>query len=380
MQAGEMVVSAGMWKARWRRKSPVGLRWSPRVSVAPADGPFAVPRAVARQIFAEVYLTKLEDAAPPSGDTLGGFVEDVFYPQHADRTRHPEWYRALVRNHVPEWLSAKRLIDVTKADVQRVCDGMAESGYAGQTVRHVRAMLHRVFEAAADEDRFDGRNPAKGVRVAGKMPKETFALAYDEARALIDALASEDAREVALFALLSGCRISEILGLKWLWVNVGRGPRSAGAVRLPPRSVAIRQQWYRGKLGPLKSAASERVIPLSDPMAAILLRRSGGDRGKDRFAFAARTGNPLDGCTLAARHLKPAAAFAGVPAVSWHAFRHTHNTWLFDEGVSEAQRMAQLGHKATGINARYLHVRLDDRRDAVDRIAAKLCPSVVQSP
>ena len=377
---GDVSIIGDWWRGRFREDvlqadGTVVRRWSKRVYLLPATGDFAATRKEAERHLWDHYLSKLDqlNQTPSSIETVGGFIKSKFDPLHIEHTRRPGWHRSIIRNHFPDWFREMRLRDVRKAEVQRVCDAAA-MGHSAQTVQHVRSRIHKLFEFAVDEDYFSGRNPAQGVRVPPVRPKDPPALEYGQARELLDAIQCPNTHDLALFALLSGCRISEVLGLTWRQINLDARWRSVGRHSLPAFSAAIVNQWYRGDFGPLKTESSERVIPLTKPMVEILQRRRTASKRECPYAFAGRTGRPLDACTLAARKLKPAGHSIDLD-LSWHCFRHTLNTWLFQDGMPEPDRMAQLGHKPAGMNANYLHVRLDDRRPLLERIADKLLDS-----
>lgn len=380
-----MVNTGDWWKGRWREdvRLPDGTtkyQWSPRVNLLPSTGPFRATRKEAERHFWNAYLSKLDanNLTPHSIETVGGFIESKFDPLHIVYMHRPDWHRALIRNHFPEWFLAMRLRDVRKADVQKVCDAVARH-CSPQTVRHVRSRVHKLFTFAQQEDYFTGNNPARGVRLPPLRQKKTRALEYDEARRLLEAIDCRNTKDLATFALLSGCRISELIGLTWKWVNLDSVWHSVAGEVLPEYSAAIVQQWCEdGKLGPLKTESSTRLIPLSRPMAEILNRRRLSSAGPREFVFSGRTGRPLDHRNLASRKLKPAAQSVGMPDVAWHCFRHTLNTWLFQEGMHPFAQMAQLGHKASttfGVNAKYVHVRIEDRRAVLEKIADELLRS-----
>jgi integrase len=131
------------------------------------------------------------------------------------------------------------------------------------------------------------------------------------------------------FLTHTGVRISEAIGLRWEHVQLRREPR-----------VLIREQVYNGKRRPLKSGASRRDIPLSLGMADRLRAHRRDASGDDRApVFATATGTELNRPNVAGRVLKPAANAAGltvdrdgepVPWVSFHTFRHTCASLLFD--------------------------------------------------
>jgi integrase len=88
-------------------------------------------------------------------------------------------------------------------------------------------------------------NPAKGVQLLKGAQKERF-LSEAEVARLADALAAmENERKLAATAatavrllLLTGCRKSEILSLRWEWVDIERG-----CLRLPDSKTGAK--WCR---------------------------------------------------------------------------------------------------------------------------------------
>ncbi len=375
---GELVKSGGFWKGRWREDvrlegGGIARKWSPRVMVAPAEGRFGVTKREAQRMFWDTYLSRLDDnnLVPRSMETFGRFAAGHYDRERLARLRRPASPR-LCLARLPEWFARLRLRDVTKADVQRACDELLAAGLAPGTARNTRVAVHALFEFAAEEGFHAGRNPARGVRIPQGGTRETRALSYPEARALLDGLQHRAAKDITACALMTGCRVSEIAGLEWGRVNLGSAWKSDGGTIVPPRSAAVVEQWYRGAAGPLKTASSQRVVPLPGPLAAILGKRRDEAPAGSAYVFEGPRGRPWEVGSLARCYLKPAAAAAGVGRVHWHALRHTHATWLFQMGMSEPDRKAQLGHAAPGVHAGYLHLRLEDRREPLERLAAAL--------
>ena len=45
-----------------------------------------------------------------------------------------------------------------------------------------------------------------------------------------------------------------------------------------------------------------------------------------------------------------------VPGMHFHDLRHSHKTWLIEDGVPEAAQAKRLGHRLPGIRGVYSHV------------------------
>ena len=152
----------------------------------------------------------------------------------------------------------------------------------------------------------------------------------------------------------TGLRVSEALGVDWSDVEFGGVPR-----------LRVRRQFYRGTLKRLKSRNGRRDLPLS----AALARRLWTVRPADGAGpvFATRNGTRyLD--RNVRRVLDKATERAGLEWVSFHTFRHTCASMLFDSGRNIRQVCDWLGHADPAFHA--ADVRAPDGRRA--RRAARL--------
>lgn len=69
-----------------------------------------------------------------------------------------------------------------------------------------------------------------------------------------------------------------------------------------------------------------------------------GTAGTAERVFTSATGKPIRDGNLRRRVLTPAADAAGVPWVTFHSFRHTSASLLFEEGRNVKQVAEWLGH------------------------------------
>jgi integrase len=162
------------------------------------------------------------------------------------------------------------------------------------------------------------------------------------------------------------------MGLTWEHVDLGPVPQ-----------VRVRQQIRDGEVRRLKSSDSRRTIPLSPGMAARL-RESRREANPDESApvFMTDSKSHLSRPNLAARVLKPAGRAAGLTAerdgkevvwISFHTFRHTCASLLFQEGRNVRQVADWLGHSDPAFTLRtYVHLLDSGVGDAAffDRLVA----------
>jgi len=161
--------------------------------------------------------------------------------------------------------------------------------------------------------------------------------------------------ERLLFEFLAhtGLRISEAAGLEWRDVEFGDSPR-----------VRVRRQDCRGEVGELKSEHSRRVLPLA-PRMAQRLWMLGADRPGTNRVFTGPQGGRLSDGNLRRRVLAPAARAAGLPWVTFHTFRHTCASLLFEAGRDVKQVSAWLGHADAAFTLRtYVHLMDEGIGDA----------------
>ena len=65
-----------------------------------------------------------------------------------------------------------------------------------------------------------------------------------------------------MFAILTSMNIAEICGLQWKRVNLTDGFVTVDGESLPPLSIAVRRQWYRGEYGAVKAKGRRRNLPI----------------------------------------------------------------------------------------------------------------------
>jgi integrase len=218
---------------------------------------------------------------------------------------------------------------------------------APATVRKRLGVLKLIF-ACAVEDGLLRTSPAVYTRVTGPAtePKRARTLTREQLAAVLQAV---DPGWTLFFELLAvtGLRIGEALELRWrdldLWkrrLHVRRQVDKAGAVSTPKTWTSVRQ------------------VPLSPVMCRRLSRLQ---RGPDELLWTSPRGQRVDRTWLRRYVLDPAAEKAGVPWLSFHGFRHTCASLLFDEGRSAVQVQRWLGHSDPAFTLRsYIHLIDDD--------------------
>jgi len=248
-----------------------------------------------------------------------------------------------------------------------------KGGYSTQTVKHVRNTISAVFRHAKLKRAYHGDNPVLGVRLPEMQRKETHSLTFEQGRNVISVIPSP-AREMALLSMTTSLNVAEMLGLRWKRVNLTGEPVVVGGEFLQPYTLAVRENYYRGKFGSVKAKSRRRNVPLSSSVVTVLadIQRRSKHTGPDDLVFSSSKGTPLNENNLMRRLIKPAAELLGMPWLSWHVFRHTHATLGEQIGMALSDRQAQMGHRDVGMTLHYTHSDLERRRAAIEAMSDRL--------
>jgi integrase len=341
---------------------------------------------------AQTRLTELLSAVdkrahvPRSTLTVGAHVAErieqsvrlgVASPKTAER------YRELLRNQIVPHLGAIVLQDLKAADISRWHATLLDSGrkdgeggLSALTVRHAHRLLGKALREA---QRFDlvVRDPTIGERPPKVVREEVVILTGDEARAIVTKLVDNPIYPKAIVALFTGLRRSELLALKWSYIDLDRKTL---------RVVEALEETAAGlRFKTPKSRAGKREITLPDIVVAVLrdhrkrqseqrMKLGAGRLPADALVFSRLDGGPLSPNALSKEWAK-AAASIGVKA-TLHAARHTHVSFLIDAGINVVKISRRVGHAdiATTLNV-YAHLfdaREDKSAEAINAAVAGL--------
>ena len=265
-------------------------------------------------------------------------------------------YRTAIDRHIVPALGTMAVKDVRSSHVIELHDRMRDTP---AMANHVVAMLSKMFSLAQTWELVPrGRNPCKAVNHYREQLRERF-LAPEEYRSVGAALREVEADgsmwppAIAAIRLLmlTGCRKSEILTLRWDDVD-----RTAGEFRLRD-----------GKRGP-------RMVPLTTPVLKVL---DGIERveGNPWVIRSQKPGICLPDLTYYWNRIKD---HAGIEGVRIHDLRHSHASRALALGESLTMIGRLLGHSKVGTTARYAHLVHDAEKAAAartgDSIGAHLAP------
>ena len=234
---------------------------------------------------------------------------------------------------------------ITRARVTRWFDEYSRTAPGG--ANHVLGLLGRILNHAVACGHLQ-TNPTRGVK-PNPRPKLTRFLSHEEVQRLHRALdhfaATQPSRapqvDIIRLLLLTGCRKSEIITLRWQDVD-GDTLNLADA-----------------KTGP-------RRVSLNAPARAILDRQP---RSASAYVFPSpfNPGRPYSGDLKIWRSVRRKA---GIEDVRLHDLRHTFASHAVLQGIPLPVVSRMLGHKRPSMTMRYAHVGDRETEAAAERIGA----------
>lgn len=278
--------------------------------------------------------------------------------------RTQEKYASHIKNHIRPAFGKMRVCDIEVPDIQAWLLG---KDLASATKMDLKNIMSAIFTAAITWKYWVGENPAQTVNVGRHRPvREKRLLSSEDCQRFMAALpttkicTAEAAKLMVLTALVTGFRVSEILGLQWQDIDF------KGA------SLTVRRRHSRGDLDDPKTEASKRTRQISR-LAVWLKAFQPADAKMTDWIFQ-RDGEPIDDRDLQQHVFRPAAEAVGIywTGFGMHAFRRVNITWRQQEGASAIEAMKAAGHSSPSTT--WLYTLTDTKRETeqVDRITERL--------
>jgi integrase len=280
---------------------------------------------------------------------LGSRFLTQYVAQHC-KPRTAEEYQRAVEHFINPILGRQRIADVTRADVARLHHHFRDRPY--QANRALAVLSKMINLAEGWGLRPDGINPVRHIRKYKEAKRERY-LTGDELRrlgkVLSDAQAGQTETPFTLAAIglliLTGARLTEILTLKWEYVDLRNG-----VLRLPD------------------SKTGAKLVYLNDS-AVHLLRSMPRMQDNPYVIPGKRTGARLINLQKPWRRMR---AKANLPDVRIHDLRHSFASIAVGAGMSLPLLGKLLGHTQAATTQRYAHLAADPIRAASNMIGVEI--------
>ena len=292
--------------------------------------------------------------APTMASLCDRFLSD--YAAHHCKPSTRAGYEVVIRRCIRPKLGPRKINDVRKADIVSFHHDLRDRPYmANRAV----SILSKMFNLAEDWGlRIDGTNPARRIQKFKEEEKKRY-LSDDEQAALgcvlADSLENGEESPCAVAAifllLLTGCRLGEILTLRWDFV-------APHHLELPDSKTGRRRI-------PLPSEAREILMSLPQV------------NGNPFVIVGDVEGQHLINLQKTWRRVK---ARAGISDVRMHDLRHTYASVAVMNGIDPFMLKEILGHKSLQTTLRYSHLADHAVQKAAGTVASRLAAALRRAP
>ena len=321
----------------------------------------------------------------PQTLTVNEFLDRwLKHSQKHVRPNSHTWYSWLLEKYVRPTLGNCRLAQIKPLDIEDLYARLLEQGLSGRTVRHVHARLCTAFKQAMKWEVLL-KNPAALATAPAIDEQEMQFLKPDEAARFITATYDDAALGVLLrFALATGMRPEEYLGLQWKDLELNGAKRGVAHVR----RAAVWLLTGGWEFGKLKSKASARDVYFPASLVRELLehrRRQMEERLKlgehyenHDLVFATKLGTPFHRKHITTYHFKPALRRAELSeTIRLYDLRHSYVTLSLLSSVKPKVVSEQAGHSSVEFTLdHYAHVLPEEREGASDKLETLLFSGV----
>ncbi|CAG0987191.1 Prophage integrase IntA [Methylophilaceae bacterium] len=249
---------------------------------------------------------------------------------HKDDIAKLKWLDAYLSDITLDAITLSRIDEIRLAKLNEA---------SKSTVNRYLALIRSILIRARDVWEWLDKVPK--IKLYQEPRGRERALTPEQVIRLLEEL-PEHQRDIVLFALMSGLRQANLLGLQWSWIDLDKGYACI----------------------PADKSKNKQPIPLNltASMLAILKKQL----GKHPIRVFTYRGKPI--ASVNTRAWKNALKRAGIEDFRWHDLRHTWATWHRQAGTPthELQRLG--GWKTTAMVERYAHLAPDALQGATGRL------------
>jgi len=353
-----------------------GRNVPPRITIGRHGDPWTADRA---RRAAEKYRGEVKNGINPAATKTSEKAEKSvaelcdLYVAEGCETKKPSTVatdRGRIERHIKPLLGCKRVKDITQADVRRFLKDVAagktsadeKTGKYGRarvtggkgTASRTVGLLGGIFSFAVEEG-LRPDNPVRGVKRYADKKGERH-LSPSEMATLGEALIAAQSEGKNIFAIaairlliLSGCRKSEVLSLKWEYVDFERA-----FFVLPD------------------SKTGHKIVPLGAPVLELLASLPRIE-GNPYVLPGEKEGQHLVGLPRVWQRIKERADLEGVRL---HDLRHSFASVGAGAGMGLQIVGKLLGHRDPKTTARYAHIADDPAKAAADRISESIAANM----
>ena len=267
-----------------------------------------------------------------------------FLKEHKTKTDYTEHATKAAKAYFGE----KALGDLRPGDFDSFRRSLQDRNLGASTVRKYMTAAGTLLEWARRKG-FVTVNPSADVEKPAEPTHKVRFLTYEE-WVKLDAAAPPWLRPLLTFAVASGARLKEIVGLRWDEVDLAGG------------MIHFGEDNKTGK---------PRTIPLNDTLRQIVKDQIRHVRSP--YVFVDSEGFSYTGDVARNRISKRTTALAeslGLEGAGFHTLRHTAASWMVQTGEPIAKIQAVLVHAGIQTTIKYAHLKPEHLSDSMAALDA----------
>jgi integrase/recombinase XerD len=197
------------------------------------------------------------------------------------------------------------------------------------------------------------KNPFMKVQYLKVTKIEKEYLTPIEIQHIIDNIENTTLKNIVVFAVLTGCRLNEIVFLQWANID------------LQNRIICIKNTIDENKNIIFRTKTNEnREIPINDSLLTMLVgfNRLGG------FVFCKDNGHKFEKDYISKAFKKVLRALGYSESLHFHSLRHSFITNLIKNNVNIYFVKELAGHKNIQTTLKYIHTNTDDLMSSINTL------------
>ncbi len=228
--------------------------------------------------------------------------------------------------------------DFKRQHAERYILNLLES-YSPKTVNNILTYLKSFFNYLL-EIKIISENPIKKIKAAKLKKSEVKALTYEQMQSFIKHAKNKPFWVYVFFMtiLKQGLRISECIALEWSDIDFKK------------QKMSINKQYYRYRITPTKNYET-RIIDIPDSLLELLKKLYKTKTSELLFNSTLINGKHVNVNNMRERHFRSIINEVeeeldlDLDDITPHCLRHTHATYLLQNGVPVIAVSRRLGHR-----------------------------------
>jgi integrase len=270
------------------------------------------------------------------------------------------YYQTVINYHVANSLLGNlKIQEVKLIHIQQFLNFKSQT-LSPATIRKMHCVLNSAFKQALYNE-IVHKNPCVGAIMPKPNPKQIKAFTIEQADKFLDIAKSKTKLyDMFVVAVDTGLRLSEISALTWHDIDFDKNTIS---VNKNVVNVKENDSFKMVKQDTTKTKAGIRTVPLTYRCASVLKHRK--LHIKNILVFPTINDSYFRPQNINKR-FKSVLKSMGLDGFSFHSFRHTFCTRLFEAGIDAKTVQTLAGHKdiATTLNI-YSHVMPHKKQEAI---------------